>query len=978
MLVAILAVHKAGAAYVPVDADYPLDRMQYVLSDTQTKLLITERELANNSSQIMPDSCSLICMDERSYEAENHWNLPIYARPHDLAYVIYTSGTTGKPKGVMVSHDSLMNLVTSYKNKLNRLCDFEKIAQIFSFSFDGSCLNYALSWTYGYELHILSKLICHDSHLIAQYIHSHAITYVDMPTMLYQVLTEKDLAYLGGLKYLMIGGQQLGKGLNNRGLGYFLVNAYGPTECTGWSSLAIYSNDTHHQDINPSSIGKALDNTQLYVLDERQEVVPVGVAGELYIGGAGLARGYLNQDELTAERFILNPFATKANQNKGLTHIYKTGDLVRWLSDGSLEYIGRRDFQVKIRGYRIELAEIEKCLLSYPTISQSVVSIFRRKALSNQHDHLLAYYISPEKIKDSVLIKHLSASLPHYMIPNLFIHMHSFPSTINGKTDRSALPEPEFQSNPSVYIEPKTKMERIICNIWQMTLGVEKISMSDDFFQLGGDSIQLIQMAGLLRQEGLDCRVGDISAHRTINKLARFLRRHHLNTEPQHVLTSTKWITRTLYHQLKQRYDIQAIFPAFNFQPYFAQFAMTDKFENNKFSLLRILDYHVKLDIEYFKKAWQLVIEKFPALRTCFNWDQQLIQIICKSGRLNFTEYDISSEYNKDCSEAEIIKQINTIPFDLQKPSLFSLHLIKHSEEYYVLFLRQHHIILDGWGGKNMVRVANEIYLQLLENNIPEMKEDVAYIEAQYYIFNHQSIAETFWEKQLKSFKCGTGLNDFFDHPVDDVINSCFDIHEVNESRLVLDGEMYKRHLNIVKQEGITLHVLVQYACHSLLKKYTNEQQTMISMTTSGRSLPILGIDNSVGCYINSLPIIFDWDHHVDMRGNLHRLHHSLMMAEQHDFVTTASFYQHAHVEVIFNNFPQTLEDTKNSGRLHVSERFVEKPIMTNLIVITCTSADNALYIDFAFNRSFLSFDRAGRILEQLKLIFCQMSDTLL
>ncbi|MDN3695562.1 amino acid adenylation domain-containing protein [Chryseobacterium tructae] len=531
MLIAILGVLKSGAAYVPIDPSYPSDRISHILKDTYARIIIGQESTAK---KLKDHEMEFISLDEVQCKAQleiSDSNNPItQAKAQNLAYVIYTSGTTGLPKGVMVEHRGVANLVTQFAEKLelNSIGDSWKNGLWYAnYVFDAHIAELFPFITHGHSIYLLDKEKQTDIVGLQQYISENDIHIATIPP----VLLTKD--YILPLKKLIVAGDVTNPQLMTlyQSEGIDIINAYGPTEGTVCASLHYYK-----EDHNPLNIGGPIGNMTCYVLDEHFRAVPIGGIGELYIGGAGIARGYLNKPELTEERFIINPFQTKDQKSKSQNRrLYKTGDLVRWLSNGELEYIGRNDFQVKIRGYRIELGEIENTLLHYSGIRQTAVLAKENKSGLK---YLAAYYVSDSEMDSRKLSEYLSAVLPDYMVPAAFIHLTSLPLTINGKLDKKKLPEPGFTANKN-YIAPETELQSKLCQIYGDVLGLspENISIEDDFFRLGGDSIISIQLVGRIRQQ-FDIRlsVKEVFTARTVSALSLLIE-DKKGSEAGHILS---------------------------------------------------------------------------------------------------------------------------------------------------------------------------------------------------------------------------------------------------------------------------------------------------------------------------------------------------------------------------------------------------------------------------------------------------------
>ncbi|MBD2797151.1 amino acid adenylation domain-containing protein, partial [Xenorhabdus sp. 18] len=526
MVISILAVLKAGGAYVPVSPEYPPERVQFILKDTGSPCLLTQQQHLTTlaeCTQTLPIPPTLIAIDDRTVtQHQSVENLLPINKSTDLAYIIYTSGTTGQPKGVELTHQNVINHLCWMQSRYP-LTASDKVLQQIPYTFDASVWELlAANWV-GASIVMASPDIHRQPETLYQLIQKTGVTVVQfVPSMLgafCQTIRDLGQPLPRTIRYVLCGGEALTmshvSAFNaiNQGSGT-LINLYGPTETT---------NDVTHFDVvgefsGNVPIGKAHHNTRLYVLNHDGKLSPMGAPGELYIGGAGLARGYRNRPELTAERFVENPFATAEDKAQGYTRLYKTGDRVRWRPDGNLEYLGRDDFQVKIRGYRIELGEIETALSSHPQVKQAVV-IDREHA---GHKALAAYLVTDAALTNDTLIAHLATRLPDYMLPASFTRINTVPLTTNGKLDRHALPDPVWENRDS-YIAPRTELETRLCALWQEVLGLGQVGIEDNFFRIGGDSIVSIRLVSKLRQAGFSLQVKTIFEAPTVARLAQRL-----------------------------------------------------------------------------------------------------------------------------------------------------------------------------------------------------------------------------------------------------------------------------------------------------------------------------------------------------------------------------------------------------------------------------------------------------------------------
>ena len=514
MVVGLLAIMKAGGAYMPLDPAYPKERLAFTLSDSQVSVLLANSHLVND---LPPHSAQLVCIDTDSTKFDEYSSSNVVGNtiPENLAYVIYTSGSTGKPKGVQIPHSAVVNFLTSMGQNPG-LRKEDVLLSVTTLSFDIAALELYLPLIVGARLVLVNQEAIADGTQLLKELVSNDVTVMQATPATWRILV--GAGWKKNSMKILCGGEALDSSLAHqlRERGQEVWNLYGPTETTIWS--AALDVKYHEQEQGMSPIGSPIANTQLYVLDSHQQLVPVGVRGELHIGGFGLARGYWNRAELTAEKFIPNPFAQG-------TRLYKTGDLVRYLADGKIEFLGRIDHQVKIRGFRIELGEIEALLQQHPQVQETVV-ISREDTLNDCR--LVAYIVTRENTKPSVneLRGFLKQKLPEYMLPSAFIVLDTLPLTPNGKIDRRALPAPDNQRPEltATFKPPQSETEQQIGKLWQEVLHLDKVGINDNFFDLGGNSLLMLQVNNKLRAIlQRDISVVTMFQNPTIYSLAEYL-----------------------------------------------------------------------------------------------------------------------------------------------------------------------------------------------------------------------------------------------------------------------------------------------------------------------------------------------------------------------------------------------------------------------------------------------------------------------
>jgi amino acid adenylation domain-containing protein len=528
MLVGLLGILKAGGAYVPLDPIYPQKRLAFMLEDSQVSVLLTQEKLGIDDWALkINENFKIVYLDTDWAKISNNDRLTVTneqlpsVKPENLAYVIYTSGSTGKPKGVQIDHQSLCNFLMSMRQQPG-LTAQDVLLAVTTLSFDIAALELYLPLITGAQIVLASREVAADGSQLLEQLDKSDVTVMQATPATWRLLLAAGWKGSPQLK-ILCGGEALPHELATLLLkkGHAVWNMYGPTETTIWSTIHCVQAEASHFEMVP--IGRPIANTQIYVLDNALKPVPIGVPGELYIGGAGLAKGYLNRPELTAEKFINQDLRGFGNLG-GVARLYKTGDLARYLPNGNIEYLGRIDHQIKLRGFRIELGEIEAVLHDHPAVRESVVII---REDTTEDKRLVAYVVYSDKTQQNIpseLRNFLKEKLPDYMLPEVFMRLEALPLTPNGKVNRRALPVPE-QTRPELeitYTPPRNEMEQKMVSVWQTVLNVEKVGIYDNFFELGGHSLKATKaISKMQRDMGINVKLLDIFRKPTVAELAK-------------------------------------------------------------------------------------------------------------------------------------------------------------------------------------------------------------------------------------------------------------------------------------------------------------------------------------------------------------------------------------------------------------------------------------------------------------------------
>ncbi|HEX2077404.1 MAG TPA: amino acid adenylation domain-containing protein, partial [Longimicrobium sp.] len=675
MVVGLLAILKAGGAYVPLDSSYPVDRLRCMLEDSAPAVLLTHPPLAATVAELAAGSAvPVLDLTARAAWADRPAENPDRdgLGPRNLVHVLFTSGSTGRPKGVMLEHGSLVNRLTWMQDRYG-MEPHEALLQKTPFSFDVSF------WEFFWPLMVGARLVMarpgghRDPAYLVEVIRREGVTVAHfVPSMLPLFLEHPDAAACTGLLRVPVSGEAVSAALarqfHERLPGVGLFNQYGPTESgevTEWECAPGLAR---------VSIGRAIHNSAVYVLDRAGEPVPVGAAGELFIGGVAVARGYLGRPRMTAERFVPDPFGEPG------ARMYRTGDLCRWLPDGTLEYLGRTDFQVKVRGFRVELGEIEARLAAHPGVREVAVLALDDGSGGKR---LAAWYVG-EALESEALRAHLSAHLPEFMVPAAFVRMEAFPVTPNGKLDRRALPAPEGDAFAARgYEAPVGETEQALAGIWSAVLGVERVGRLDNFFELGGHSLLAVQVISRVRQVlQVEVALGELFARPVLGDFARVL-------------------------ETAARAELPPIQPADRAGPLPLSFAQQRLWFLERLGGLGST-YHFPmrrrlrgpLDRAALERALGEIVRRHETLRTTFaEADGEPVQVIAPFGGFALPVEDLSGLSGAD-REAALRRRAGEEarrPFDLSAGPLFRVSLLRLGAEEHVLLLSMHHIVSDGW-----------------------------------------------------------------------------------------------------------------------------------------------------------------------------------------------------------------------------------------------------------------------------------------
>ncbi|MFB5547534.1 amino acid adenylation domain-containing protein [Bacillus cereus] len=835
MIVGILGILKAGGAYVPLDPTYPEQRLQYILEDASIQLFVTQESL--KELNWLPENVESICLDRDQDEiGKESKTLPVSSvGPQNLAYVIYTSGSTGNPKGVMIEHHNVIRLFKS-TDCWYQFNEKDTWTLFHSYAFDFSVWEIWGALLYGGKLVVVPYWISRSPKDFYQLLVEEEVTVLNQTPsafrQLIRVCEQEDKNKNLQLRYVIFGGEALEP---TSLLPWFqrygeknpqLINMYGITETTVHVTYyPITLDDVQHA--SRSNIGKRIPDLEVYILDAYQQPVPIGVDGELYIGGAGLARGYLNRPELTAERFISHPFSSDLK-----ARLYRTGDLARYLPDGNLDYRGRIDHQVKIRGFRIEIGEIESTLHTYAYVKEAVV-IVREDQPGDKR--LIAYVVGDGNV--DAWREYLKAKLPSYMVPSGFVAMEAIPLTANGKVDREALPMPEEKQINSECVGPRNSNEQILTTIWKRVLGVKKVGIYDNFFEIGGDSILSIQIISQASQVGLKLTPKQMFECPTIAELAQ-------------VAIETQGV------QAEQGIVIGDV-PLTPIQCWFFEQEHPHTEHWNQSMLLRVKE---RLNVKLLEGAILNLLKHHDALRFRYEqlpngtWrqrnegtDELSVLHVVKRNQVN------EKEWNKIIQEEMNINQasFNLVNGPLMRVVYFEDNLTRNDRIFWVI----HHLVVDGVSWRILLEDLQVVYNQMKQGQevrLPAKSTSFKEWSERLQTYSDSGISkevQNYWNEQVEKETMKIPM----DYPIQETTEESID--QVTRTLGIEETQTLLHEVLVTHKTRIDEVLLT--ALGQAIVDCTNQQTVSIHLEGHGREEMIEGIDSSrtVGWFTSIYPV---------------------------------------------------------------------------------------------------------------------------
>lgn len=809
-LIGILGIVKSGAAYMPIDIEYPEERINHMLTESNSKLILGATEYLEKVHMNI-EKIDIRNVEDTELNCEDG---DVCISPDDLIYIMYTSGSTGKPKGVCIRNRSVVRLVRD--TNLVAFDAGDKILQTGSMGFDAATFDIWGSLLNGLELHIQPKRNILDAKILKEYMWENKITTAFFTSALFNQLCNEDMDIFKYMKHAIVGGDVVSpvvvSKLLEKNKTISIYNGYGPTENTTFSTVYRVSGEWDKERSLP--IGEPLSNSTCYIMNSDKELLPIGVIGELYVGGDGVANGYLNNVAMTEERFIEDPY----NKNSKL---YNTGDLARWLPDGNIEYFGRVDKQVKINGFRIEMDEIEKAILEHEDIVEAVIIDKKEKDNSKK---LYAYVVSDKKIDESEVKDKLKNRLPKYMIPFKIHQVENIPLNVNGKVDKEKLLKEEIQ-NKKEMVQPRTHIEKTMHKIWSEVLGEESISIKDNFLSVGGDSIKSINVVSRLRKElEIEVNISDIFNEDSLEDISRKLEER--NTVNYKII---KQVEKLEYYETSSAQNRMYVINQMNKEStsYNMPYAMISESSIDKSKLESCINY---------------IVSRHESLRTSFHVvDNKIVQKVHEDIKIdiNTTQLDCLLE-DKEIIEEYLMSLVK--PFDLEKAPLLRGTIVKVKDAD-LFFLDTHHIVVDGESFMILLRELNTLYNGGKIDYEPVQYKDYAYEE------NNKSIEgqKKYWLDKFSGTINTLDLPTDYKRPKKQSFNG-------NHISIKIDSVLRDKIDKFMVDRGVSKNMVYLSVLSILLSKYSRQEEIVIGIPSIGRTN--IELQNTIGMFINTLATV--------------------------------------------------------------------------------------------------------------------------
>ncbi|CAM2068623.1 Amino acid adenylation domain-containing protein [Sulfidibacter corallicola] len=857
LVAALLGVILAGGAYVPLAPEYPVDRLAFMIGDAAPLAVITDDAHEAKLPAFELAGLAVVNLDELE-PSEAVASLPSPRPDLDhLAYVVYTSGTTGRPKGVQVTHRNVLRLV--FDREYLSVAPGDGVVMASNIAFDALTFELWTSLLHGGELLIVDKNVFIDPESYAAVVARHRPAVMFTTTALFNQLARYDNGFFSGFDYVLFGGELVDPEsvrLVRQNGPRHLLHVYGPTETTTYASWHPVREVAPDADNVP--IGRPIANTSLFVLDRALRPVPLGVPGELYIGGAGLARGYLDRPALTADRFVPNPLAGPDDRG---SRLYRTGDLVRRDAQGDIEFLGRVDHQVKIRGFRIEPGEIESILFKHAAVDEAVVVVARDTSENAPASakRLVAYvqHAADHAPTAAELRAWCEAHLPPHMVPALFVVLAQFPLNPNGKVDRAALPEPIEAPKDSLDQAPRDEIERLLTEIWADAMGRPQVGIHENFFELGGDSLLSIRIKAAARDAGLDFPLQEIFERGTVAGLAEGIRTRATTPEasvgqPDGSAVDTWSEPFVLVPELDRVLLPQGLEDAFPMSQLQLGLIYHGAYEQDPglahYQIVLIYRVDQPFDRSAMRAALGRVVANHGMLRTAFDLDTfaEPMQLVYREAELPLAVTDISAEPDREGWLATWMTAERERPFAWDRPPLARLHCFTHGSDSFHLGLTFHHAVMDGWSDAALLRELLDIYGQIRLGLEPGMQPpDLSY--RRFVELEREAMADRaqrlFWHRQvadLEPVRLGEDRDD----------------HGEGVRDLYLSTEVSAGLHRLVRRTGAPLKSVLLSAYLEVLRRLQGGEEVVAGLVTHGRPEERDG-DRIIGLFVNMLPLRF-------------------------------------------------------------------------------------------------------------------------